>query len=59
MELTPSGSLETQLSSDTPLDNFVRLTEELRGSWASGALEGIGFRVWGFRGLESRGLKTE
>eukprot|EP00439_Symbiodinium_sp_Y106_P067995 s874_g11.t1 len=30
VELTPSGSLETQLSNDTPLDNFVRLTEDAR-----------------------------
>eukprot|EP00437_Effrenium_voratum_P003273 CAMPEP_0181419836 /NCGR_PEP_ID=MMETSP1110-20121109/12278_1 /TAXON_ID=174948 /ORGANISM="Symbiodinium sp., Strain CCMP421" /LENGTH=923 /DNA_ID=CAMNT_0023542863 /DNA_START=46 /DNA_END=2815 /DNA_ORIENTATION=- len=30
VELSPSGSMETQLSDDTPLDNFVRLTEDAR-----------------------------
>jgi len=30
VELTPSSSLEPQLSNDTPLDNFIRLTEDAR-----------------------------
>ena len=42
VELSPSGSMETQLSDDTPLDNFVRLTEEGSGAYGLG-FKGVGF----------------
>ena len=36
MELSQLKSLEPQLSDDSPLENFVRLTEDALGRWAAG-----------------------